>query len=64
MTKTPDDRITVILTRKEAERLSYGLSDLLCWARGFCAAQPDRENLPLGMTETRDMNSKLKGAME
>jgi hypothetical protein len=64
MTKSPDDLITVVLSRKEAERLSHGLSDILCWARGFCAAQPENEHLPLGMNETRDMNRKLKGAME
>jgi hypothetical protein len=59
----PEDTVTIRLSRKDAEAISHGLSDLLCWARGFCAGNPDSSHLPLGIDAGRRMNIKLKDAI-
>jgi len=57
----------IMLTREEAERISYGLADLLCWHRGFSAARAGTdldENEPMGVKSARDINLKIKDALE
>jgi hypothetical protein len=57
--------VTIQLTMAEAESLSSGLSDLLCWCRGFMAASGDHfSHYPMGVEATRTLNLKLKSAME
>jgi len=60
------DQITVTLRLplSEAEKLSYGLSDLLCWCNGFMAGTgPDFRFDPMGVEAARTLNLKLKSAM-
>jgi hypothetical protein len=63
----PPRMVTVRLSQEQAERLSYGLSDLLCWCRGYCAANR-REGIsdydPIGISQCRDLNIALKGAID
>lgn len=57
--------VTITMSKEAAERIQYGLSDLLCWCRGYAAAAGEHSyNGPLGVEETRDMNIKLKEAIE
>lgn len=60
------DPITIRLSRRDAERLSYGLSDLLCWHSGFAAAREglDLDHSPMGVGAARDLNLKIKGALD
>lgn len=59
-------QITITLDPDEAERLSHGLSDLLCWCRGFSAALGENglDRRPIGIEETREINIKLKKATD
>lgn len=60
-----DKAITITLTRGEAEIISYGLSDLLCWCSGFAAAhRDDTDDLPMGREAARNLNLKLKSALD
>lgn len=61
------DQITITMSRGEAEAMSLGLSDFLCWADGFNAARAGTEHDhtgPLGVHEARELNIKLKDALE
>jgi len=57
--------VSLHMTLEEAERLSNGLSDILCWSSGFCAAlgELDSDRRPMGVETTRDLNIELKRAM-
>lgn len=62
----PAPTITITLTREEAERISYGLADLLCWHHGFRAAREGTDLSaynPLGVDCARDINLKIKDAL-
>ena len=51
------------LSPEEAEKLSLGLSDLLCWVDGFNAARAGTEQAhsgPMGVEAVRSLNLKLK----
>lgn len=57
--------VTLRLPKFEAERLSSALSDVLCWAAGFSAANYDRGvDGPMGIEQLRTLNIKLKAALE
>lgn len=58
--------VVITLPLDEAKRISAGLADLLCWCRGFKAAQreDDYDCGPLGISETRDFSAELKGAID
>lgn len=58
--------VTLRMTKKQAEWACAGLSDLLCWARGFNAAlrPDDQERAPMGVSEIRELNIALKKALE
>lgn len=58
--------VALRMTKKQAEWASAGLSDLLCWARGFNAAlsPDDHERAPMGVSEIRELNIALKKALE
>lgn len=61
----PATHVTLTLGRDEAEGISYGLSDLLCWCRGFAAAKgDDTEHVPMGMDQAREINIKIKRALD
>ncbi len=56
--------VLLVLTSEEAARLSEGMADLLCWARGFAAACPaEPERHPMGAESTRRMRELLKRAI-
>jgi hypothetical protein len=56
--------VTIKLPLSEAETLSHGLSDLLCWCNGFMAASGDSFSYdPMGVEAARTLNLKLKSAM-
>lgn len=53
----------IILSPKEAEKLSLGLSDLLCWIEGFNAARAGTDHAnsgPMGVEAVRTLNLRLK----
>lgn len=54
--------VTITLSLERAEELSCGMSDLLCWCRGYRAAS-DGSYAPFGDDETRQMNAILKDAI-
>lgn len=58
--------VTLNITLEEAERLSFGMSDLLCWASGFNAAlgNDDLDRRPMGIEAVRAMNISLKQAID
>ncbi|MFG6660055.1 hypothetical protein [Sulfitobacter sp. 915] len=66
MSAPAEPMVTVSLRKKEAEAISYGIADVLCWVNGFNAARDgtDLETGPLGTKELRDMNIKLKDALD
>ncbi len=55
--------VIIRLTHDEAERLSMGVSDLLCWVRGFLAAY-EGDNGPFGQSEVRRLSELLKRAID
>jgi hypothetical protein len=56
--------VVIRLPLDEAETLSHGLSDLLCWCNGFMAASgSDFRYDPMGVEAARTLNLKLKSAM-
>lgn len=56
--------VTVRLTLSEAERLSWGLSDLLCWCRGFVAACPeDTGRHPYNFATALDVRERIDKAI-
>lgn len=58
--------ITLSFSKEAAQRLQAGLSDLLCWCRGFTAASSVMSfgDSPLGVEECRDLNIALKRAID
>lgn len=63
--RVPYGYAAVILPKDQAERLSSDLSDILCWAAGFKAALgDDLSRAPLGVEGVRDLNIKLKSAIQ
>lgn len=61
------EKIIITLDKGLAERLSLGLSDLLCWCAGFNAAlspSEDHDRRPMGMFAAREINIAIKRAME
>lgn len=71
VTLTPAERakrdgakVTIHLSFSEADALSFDLSDLLCWHRGYAAAMGgNTENAPMGVEAACKLNLKLKEAM-
>jgi hypothetical protein len=62
--KVGEPVVTLQLSLSQAESVSSGLSDYLCWARGFMAAKgEDFRFEPLGVETTRELNIALKRAM-
>lgn len=65
-TPIPPTGVCISLDTERADELSHGLSDLLCWCRGFRAAlgdeHPDRE--PFGDWAAREINIILKSRLE
>jgi hypothetical protein len=60
----PDPTATLTLSLNEAETLSNGLSDILCWCRGFIAGRGQvTDNDPMGIESVREMNIRLKAAI-
>ncbi|MCL8382098.1 hypothetical protein [Xanthobacter aminoxidans] len=56
--------VSLRIPKAEAEQLSSALSDVLCWAAGFAAANYDRGvSGPMGIEQLRDLNRKLKAAL-
>lgn len=59
--------ITLTLSGDEAESVSLGLSDLLCWLSGFEAARAGTDlahTTPMGVWAARDINIKIKSALD
>lgn len=56
--------VTLQMSLSQAEALSSGMSDLLCWANGFMAAKgEDFSFYPMGTHQIRELNIALKSAM-
>ena len=55
--------ITIAIHQDDADRLSNGLSDLLCWCRGFMAGRDDFSLHPQGAEAATILNLALKRAM-
>lgn len=59
-------RVIISMSMDEAEAISAGLSDLLCWSAGFSAAREGTQfsgTEPYGLPRARDMNIRLKSAI-
>jgi hypothetical protein len=59
-------RVHISLTPERARDLQQGLADLNCWTRGYVCALPADDRLaygPMGISEARDINIILKGAI-
>jgi hypothetical protein len=57
--------VTIMLDKEEAEVLSFGLSDIACWMRGFTAACPDDiSRHPMGIEAVRTLSTKIKSALD
>jgi len=63
---TEDDPVvTLKMTKSQAEYVSAGISDILCWTNGFMAAKGDDFRYdPMGTDQIRELNIKLKKAIE
>lgn len=56
--------VKIAMTMEQAETLSNGMSDLLCWVRGYMAASDALDgNGPIGQDEVREMRILLQSAM-
>lgn len=62
-TPPPPMHITITIQEGDAERISNGLSDLLCWCRGFMAGRDDACQHPQGTEAATILNLALKRAM-
>lgn len=63
----PAPTVTITLSRKEAEGISYDIADLLCWHRGFSAARSGTElndDAPMGVDAARKISLKIKDALK
>lgn len=59
--------VTLRMTKTQAESLTFGISDFLCWAAGFNAAlnpSEDHDRRPMGVTHIRELNIALKRAID
>jgi hypothetical protein len=56
--------ISLSFSLEQAQELSYGISDILCWIRGFRAGSRETRNDPLGDEVLREFNIKLKKVIE
>lgn len=57
--------VVLHLDLEQAEKFSYGISDVSCWMKGFIAATPDSpERHPYSLRELSDLNIALKRAIE
>lgn len=56
--------VTIILDEEQAERLSDGIADVLCWLSGYRSARPDDRDLAvLNIEAVRDMNIAIQDAI-
>lgn len=60
--------VVIRMSKEEAERISFGLSDLLCWHAGYASgvsSDPLRssDDDPMGRSEAREINIKIKQAL-
>ncbi len=56
--------ITLKASLEEAQEFADALSDVLCWVRGFTAACPEDLNRhPLGISEVRELSTRLKASI-
>lgn len=59
--------VTLRMSKAQAEWVSAGLSDFLCWSTGFNAAlspSEDHDRRPMGVSHMRELNIALKRAIE
>lgn len=57
--------VTLEMSKSQAEYVSAGLSDILCWCNGFMAAKgEDYRYDPMGTMQIRELNIALKKAIE
>jgi hypothetical protein len=59
--------VTLAMSKTQAEWVSHGLSDQLCWCNGFNAAlspADDHDRRPMGISQMRELNIALKRAIE
>ncbi len=64
---TSSATVSITLTRKNAEDLSDGLSDILCWHRGWNAAREGMghdDNDSMGIEAVRTMRANIKDALK
>lgn len=60
----PPGYVRIDMTAGDAEALSLSMSDLLCWHRGYAAGTGDGgDNSPLGVEAARDINIRIKQAL-
>lgn len=60
-----DPVVTLKMTKSQAEYVSAGISDILCWANGFMAAKGDDFRYdPMGTEQILELNIKLKKSIE
>ncbi|ACL61089.1 hypothetical protein [Methylobacterium nodulans] len=60
----PEPMATIRIPLDQAEGLSSGMADLLCWAAGFRAALgDDLDRLPMGIEQTRETRRYLMDAI-
>jgi hypothetical protein len=55
------------MTLQQAEEYRDRMADLLCWLSGFCAAREGTslaEDMPMGIAEARDLNIRIKRAID
>ena len=56
--------VTLTIPLEDAESIQHGMSDLLCWVRGYLAGTgPDASHDPFGQHEAQDLNRRLKNAI-
>lgn len=59
-------QVQINMSIDEAEEISSGLADLLCWHRGFAAARQGTEldhDDPMGVNSLRDLRIRLTSAI-
>lgn len=59
-------RVRFTMADDDVESLQSGLSDLLCWLRGYQAAakKSARTHSPMGIEAARELNIALRRGME
>lgn len=55
--------VVLELSKEDAEKYSYALSDILCIVRGMELANPDLRGQMWGVEDARNLNIKLKSAI-